>query len=58
MAGLRPPEDRETEAIGPGRDGQIGRQEMEEDSNEREQSGDVGVKQGRKRHRSIARDKK
>ena len=47
MAGLRPPEDRETEAIGPGRDGQIGRQEMEEDSNEREQSGDVGVKQGR-----------
>ena len=31
---------------------------MEEDGDEQEQSGDVGVKQGRKRHRRIAREEK
>ena len=40
MVGLKPPEAREPEAIGPDRRWRLGRQEMEEDGNEQEQCGD------------------
>ena len=58
MAGLRLPEAREPEARGPGRGGWLRQQEMEEDGNERQRSGDFGVKQGLKRHCRIAREGK
>ena len=43
MAGLRLPEAREPEARGPGRGGWLRQQEMEEDGNEQERSGNIGV---------------
>ena len=43
MGGLRLQEARVSEARGTSRGGQIGRQEMEDDFNERERSGNVGV---------------
>ena len=50
MEGIRPQEAREPEARGLGRGGSIGQQEMEEDGDERERSGNVSLKLGRKRH--------
>ena len=43
ISGISPPEDREPEARGPGRGRSLGQQEMEEDGNEQERSGNIGV---------------
>ena len=58
MAWLRPPEARDPEARGMVRGGRLGQQDMEEDGDERDGSGDVGIQQEQRKHRRIAREGK